>query len=80
MSLTARVENGRLVLNEPTDLPEGESVQLEVVRGSKWADEDHWSAEAREQLEEALAEGAEDIAAGRLIDAQDVLAELASRQ
>ena len=45
--LKARVFNGRLVLDEPTDLPEGEVVYLQPV------DADDMSDEEREALHDS---------------------------
>ena len=69
-SVKARVQNGRLVLNEPTDLPEGAEVELVAV---DWDDLDE---EDRRRLHEALAASEEDIARGRVRPAADVLADL----
>jgi hypothetical protein len=75
-ALKARVKNGRLVLDEPTDLPEGEVVELipvdEVLAsGGDYLDEEDRAALHRE-LELSLA----DAKAGKLIDAEEVLTEL----
>jgi len=40
LKVTARVRNGRLVVDEPTDLPEGEEVELVAVHDSIKADTD----------------------------------------
>jgi hypothetical protein len=61
MPLKARVHNGRLVLNEPTDLPEGEVVELVRV-------DDEFDDAERADLHRALDEG---IAAGRAGDHAD---------
>jgi hypothetical protein len=76
--LKARVHNGRLVLDEPTDLPEGEVVELvpldEVLaRGGDYLDD-----EERAELHRALEESIAEVDAGQLVDAEDVLAELRS--
>jgi hypothetical protein len=75
-ALKAHVHNGRLVLDEPTDLPEGEVVELvpldEVLaRGGDYLDDEERAALHRE-LEASFAEAK----AGQLIDADEVLAEL----
>jgi len=36
MTVRARVSNGRLVLDEPTDLPEGAEVELAPVDDQPW--------------------------------------------
>ena len=71
----ARVRNGRLVLDEPTDLPEGEEVAL--VRAD--ADDgmgDDLSEDERKQLDESIATSFEQAKNGQLIDADEVLARL----
>jgi hypothetical protein len=78
MSLTARVHNGRLVLDEPTDLPEGEIVQLEIV-SSDWANEDNWSPAARERLDAALSRGSAEVASGKTVDAREFVSKLPER-
>jgi hypothetical protein len=71
-SFKAHVRNGRLVLDEPTDLPEGEVVEL--VR----ADED-FSDEEREELHRALDAGLAAADSGDHVDADVVVNELLSR-
>jgi hypothetical protein len=72
-SLKARVRNGRLVLDEATDLPEG--TEVELVPADWWDDLDD---EDRKKLEEALARSQDDIAEGRVEPAVDVLRRLRS--
>lgn len=72
----ARVRNGRLVLDEPTDRPEGEEVELvpldEVLaRGGDYLDDEERAA-LHAELEASIAEAE----AGELVDAEVVLAEL----
>ena len=74
--LKAHVHNGRLVLDEPTDLPEGEVVELVPVdevlaNGGDYLDDEERAA-LHAELEASLAEAK----AGKLIDADEVLAEL----
>ncbi len=71
--LKARVHNGRLVLDEPTDLPEGEVVYLQPVDAVL---DDEFDEEERAQLRQALDEGIEQMKAGQTIDVADALAEL----
>jgi hypothetical protein len=73
-ALKARVENGRLTLSEPTDLPEGTVVPLEIA--DDWDDLDD---EERAALHASIREGIEDMEAGRTIDARTAIAELRSR-
>ena len=78
--LEAHVRNGRLVLDEPTDLPEGEVVELVTVdevlaRGGDLLDD-----EEREELHRALDKGLEQAKRGETIDADVVIAELRARR
>ena len=73
MTIKARVHAGRLVLDEPTTLPEGTEVELLPLDPGDWLDDADRAA-----LHAALAESEADIAAGRLIDAADALRGLRS--
>lgn len=73
-ALKAHVSNGMLVLNEPTSLPEGSEVELLPIDG--W---DELDEEDRRALHEALAASEEDVVAGRVRPAEEVLAELRRR-
>lgn len=68
--LKARVRNGRLVLDEPTTLPEGQEVEL-VMR-----DDAELTAEERAELDRALDEGIDDFENGRTVDGFEFLAQL----
>jgi len=69
--LQARVENGRLVLDEPTKLPEGTVVDLVADdEGDDLTDEE------RRALHEALSASWESAEAGRLRPASEILDEL----
>ena len=70
MGLKARVQKDRLVLDEPTDLPEGTEIDLVPLDPGDWLDDDD-----REALHRALDASEADVAAGRLVDADDVLKE-----
>ena len=72
--LKARVLNGRLILDEATDLPEGTEVDL--VPADWW---DDLADDDRRKLEDALARSETDAAAGRVRPACDVLRGLRSR-
>ncbi len=65
--LKAHVHNGRLVLDEPTDLPEGEVVFLQPVDSDDMDDEDRAAlhAELRASIAEAEAGQTEDF--GRMM-------------
>jgi hypothetical protein len=74
MTIKARVQAGRLVVDEPTNLPEGTEVELLPLDPGDWLDDADRAA-----LHAALAESDADVAAGRLVDAVDVLKGLRSR-
>lgn len=74
VTLKARVKAGRLVVDEPTDLPEGTEVELLPLDPGDWLEEDDRAA-----LHQALKDSDEDIKAGRLVDADVILRELRSR-
>jgi len=59
-ALKARVRHGRIVVDEPTDLPEG--TELDLVRA------DELELEDRESLLRAIREGIADADAGRVVD------------
>jgi hypothetical protein len=67
----AHVKNGRLTLDEPTDLPEGSVVPLEVA--DDWDDLDD---EERAELQASLRESIDQMKAGQTIDIEQALAEL----
>ena len=67
----ARVRNGRLVLDEPSDLPEGSEVLL--VPLDSW---DDLTDEERDRLHEALAQSEADLRQGRVRAADGILDEL----
>jgi hypothetical protein len=69
-SLKARVRNGRLILDEPTNLPEGAEVHVIL------ADGDELDEEERARLHEALDEGIADADAGRVEDLAGLIARL----
>ena len=72
--LKARVRNGRLVLDEPTDLPEGEEVELVLADADDM--DDDLSEDERRQLDESIAVSFEQAKNGQLIDGDEVLAKL----
>ena len=74
--LKAHVHNGRLMLDEPTDLPEGEVIELVpldemLARGGDCLDD-----EERERLHESLRESIKQMKDGQTIDVAVALAEL----
>jgi hypothetical protein len=74
MTLKARVKAGRLVVDEPTDLPDGTEIELLPLDPGDWLDESQRAA-----LHQALRDSDEDVTAGRLVDAEAVLRELRAR-
>lgn len=73
--LRAKVKKGRLVLDEPTTLPEGTVIDLVADDEG-----DDLSDEERRALHEALASSWQSAEAGRLRPALDVLDELRRRR
>ena len=77
MLLRAQVRNGRLELSEPTDLPEGEIVELELV-DERYATDREWLTE--EQIEaKVVAAYEESLRDPVRIPAADVIAKLRAR-
>ena len=74
MTIKARVRAGRLVVDEPSELPEGTEVELLPLDPGDWLD-----AADRAALHQALRESDADGAADRLVDAKEILRELRSR-
>jgi len=76
----AHVRDRRLVLDEPTELPDGTAVELvsidDVVASGGYLMDDETRAMFTQELEASFAE--ED--AGQLIDAADALADLRTRR
>ena len=68
MIITGRVHAGRLVVDEPTTLPEGTEVTFLLLDPGDWLDENDRAA-----LHAALEASDNDVATGRLVEAEDVL-------
>ena len=71
--LKAHVRGGRVVLDEPTKLPEGTEVELMVV------EDDDFDPEERARLHEALDAGIAAARAGDHVDAEEFIRELLAR-
>ena len=70
-ALKARVRNGRIVVDEPTDLPEGTELELVPTEADDMTDEE------RAALDAVLLRAVESARGGNTTDADEVLAELA---
>ena len=68
VTFQARVENGRIVVDCGTDLPEGTQLTLVVVEDDEMGDEE------RAALEEEISRGHAEIVAGRGIPGDELLA------
>jgi hypothetical protein len=71
-ALEAHVVNGRIVIDEPVDLPDGAEVRVYLYDVST----DGMSDDERARLEAALDRSIAQADAGELVDADEVLAEL----
>ena len=76
--LRARVQHGRIVLDEPTDLPDGEVelVPLDEVlaRGGDYLDD-----EERARLHDSLRRGIAQARVGEVVDADEFIKKLLAR-
>ncbi len=70
-ALKARIHNGQLVLDKPLNLPEGHELEVHLT-------EPEMSDEEREELHASIVRGIEDGEAGREMDADDFLRQLAA--
>jgi hypothetical protein len=75
MSVRARVKNGRLVLDEPTSLPEGTVVDLVADDEG-----DDLTPQERRRLHDALSASWKSAEAGRLRPASAIVKELRQRR
>lgn len=72
-ALKAHVKGGRVVLDEPTDLPEGAEVEIAVIG-------DGLSAEERAELHASLDRALDDSEAGRGMDGWTYLSQYKARR
>lgn len=77
--LKAHVHNGRLVLDEPTDLPEGEVIELVPLDEVLASGGDYLDDEERARLHASIERGIADVRAGRTVDGDEVIARLRAR-
>jgi hypothetical protein len=72
-ALKAQVKNGRLVLDQPTDLPDGAEIEVIVL-------DDELSADERAELHASLDRALNDSEAGRGMDATEYLKRYRARR
>jgi len=75
-ALKARVENGRLKLDEPTDLPEGQIIELVPLDGVITTDGDDLDDEERAALHRSIDESIDDEEAGNVEALSKIIAAL----
>lgn len=75
LTLRAHVANGRLVVDESVDLPDGAEVQIAVVDGGDQLDD-----EDRARLHAAIEQAQDELDRGEGILAAEFLADLRSRR
>ncbi len=71
--LKAVVKNGRLVVDEPTALPEGTEIELVPV-------DDDFDAEERARLLAAIDDGIEDFERGDHMDGFELIAQMRAKR
>ncbi|MGH7327466.1 MAG: hypothetical protein ACREJX_03870 [Polyangiaceae bacterium] len=72
-ALKARVQNGRIKLDEPTDLPEGAELEVVVI-------DDELTTDERAELHASLDRALDDSEAGRGADAWEFIAQYRARR
>jgi hypothetical protein len=72
-ALKIQARNGRLILDEPTDLPDGAEVEVLLI-------DDNLTAEERAELHASLDRALDDSAAGRGMDVWRFLNEYRARR
>jgi hypothetical protein len=75
MQLKAVVKHGRIVMDEPTELPEGTELVLAVVD-----EDDDMDEVERARLHESLRRSIAQAKAGQLIDGDEVIGKLLARR
>jgi hypothetical protein len=73
-ALRAHVENGRVVLDDPVDLPDGTVVEIEGL--SVVDADDDFTPEERQKILRGIEQGLADIARGEYVDAEAFIDEL----
>ncbi len=72
-ALKVLVKNGRLVVDEPTDLPDGAEVEIVVI-------DDKLTTEERAELHASLDRALDDSEAGEGVDAAEYLVQYRARR
>lgn len=72
-ALKVQIKNGRLVVDEPTDLPDGAEVEIVVI-------DDRLTADERVELHASLDRALADSEAGRSMDAGEYLRQYRTRR
>ena len=72
----AHVKNGRLVMDEPTELPEGTTIELVSIDHVLANGDDVMDDEERAALDRDLDASFDEEAAGQLLNAPEALADL----
>jgi hypothetical protein len=75
LTLRAHVQNGRIVVDEGVDLPDGTQVHVAVLD-----DADQLDDEDRARLHAALERSQAEADAGQVVPAADVIADLRARR
>jgi hypothetical protein len=81
-ALRIRVENGRIKLDEPTDLPNGTELYVMPVNEVEdilLKEDDGLDEEERQKLMRSIDEGFEDVDTGNVHDFKEVVASLGTR-
>ena len=74
--LKAHVKNGRLLMDEPTELPEGTEIErIELV-----AADDDFDTEERARLLAAIDDGIEDFERGDHVDGFELIAQMRAKR
>jgi hypothetical protein len=73
LALKGHVKDGRIVVDEPTDLPDGAEVEVVVI-------DDDLSTEERAELHASLDRALDDSEAGRGMDAWEYLKQYRARR
>ncbi|MHB8727386.1 MAG: hypothetical protein ACYC9Z_18745 [Casimicrobiaceae bacterium] len=78
--LKAQVKNGRLVLDEPTDRPEGDVIELVPLDEVLASGGDYLDDEERAALHRSIEQGFQDFENGDTVDASELLERLRARR